>query len=88
MLEKEAERGKLLLAVGQAAALPVPAGGCFGQEGVSAPVMAGDVTYVIRFPTPGLQNWHSLSELLPYLGVKVLCGSWVLNYSIGNKSLS
>lgn len=36
--------------MGAAASLPVPAGGCFGQVGVSAPGIAGDVSYVAAFP--------------------------------------
>lgn len=36
--------------MGEAASLPVPAGGCFGQVGVSAPGIAIDVSSVAAFP--------------------------------------
>lgn len=61
MLEKEVERLEESCCLGEgageaAASLPVPARGSFGQVGVSAPGITGDVSYVATFPplSPGL----------------------------------
>lgn len=56
-LKKKAERSEESCCLGEAAgdkaaSLPVPAGGSFGQVGVSAPGITGDVSYVAVPITP------------------------------------
>ena len=53
-------------------------------------LLGSQVTSVtlLRFSLLGLWIQHSLAELFCYLGVKAGCESGVLNYSVGNKTLS